>query len=264
VKKELGMIDLAKKGAEKVSGSGEGQGDQVESDNEEEDEKEYGEREVKKVKDLAKPSPDKIEAHERTHLPFRSWCEACVKGRGKEEACRKVDGGGGERNLPEVHFDFCFPKHEDEEGMTVFCGRERDTRMTLASTVPSKSTGEFAAKRVVAFLREIGCEQGDIIVKSDQEPAMLSLLTRVSEVRASRGGGRCIMENSPVGSSGSNGIIERAIQAVEEQARVMRCALEKKVGSRSSRCARYLDMAIRVRGHVTEQNGGEQRWAYIL
>ena len=38
------------------------------------------------------------------------------------------------------------------------------------------------------------------------------------------------MENSPVGSSGSNGIIERAIQAVEEQARVMRCALEKRWG----------------------------------
>ena len=139
--KGAGHDHLAKKGAEKVSGSGEGQGDQVESDNEEEDEKEYGEREVKKVKDLAKPSPDKIEAHERTHLPFRSWCEACVKGRGKEEACRKVDGGGGERNLPEVHFDFCFPKHEDEDGMTVLCERERDTRMTLSSTVPSKSTG---------------------------------------------------------------------------------------------------------------------------
>ena len=124
------------------------------SENEEEKEEESGEREVKKVKDLTKPSPDKIEAHERTHLPFRSWCEACVKCRGKEEACRKVDGAEGVRNLPEVHFDFCFPKHEDEHGMTVLCGRERDTRMTLASTVPSKSTGEFAAKRVVAFLRD--------------------------------------------------------------------------------------------------------------
>jgi hypothetical protein len=99
--------------------------------------------------------------------------------------------------------------------MTVLCGRERGTIITLSSTVPSKSTGEFAAKRVVAFLREIGCEQGDIIVKTDQEPAMLSLMTRMSEVRASRGGGRCIMENSPVGSRGSNGIIGRAIQAVQ-------------------------------------------------
>ena len=95
-------------GAAEVEGEVQGQGDQAESDNEEENEKEYGEREVKKVKVLVKPSPDKVEAHERTHLPFRSWCEACVKGRGKEEACRKGDGGGGERNLPEVHFDFCF------------------------------------------------------------------------------------------------------------------------------------------------------------
>ena len=81
--------------------------------------------------------------------------------------------------------------------------------MTLASAVPSKSTGDFAATRAVAFLREVGCEQGDVIIKTDQEPAMLSLMTRMSEARASRGCGRCIMENSPVGSSGSNGIIEK-------------------------------------------------------
>ena len=198
-----------------------------EAGDEDEKEEEYGERTVKKVKQMGKPSPEVIEAHERTHLPFRSWCEACVKGRGKEEACRKRDGEG-DRDLPEVHFDFCFPKHEDDEGMIVLCGRERSTKMTLSSTVPSKSTGEFAAKRAVAFLREIGCEQGDIILKTDQEPAMLALMTRISEVRASRGGGKCLMENSPVGSSGSNGVIERAIQAIQEQARVIRCALEKR------------------------------------
>ena len=77
-------------------------------------------------------------------------------------------------------------------------------------------------------MREVGCEQGEVIIKSDQEPAMLALLTKISEVRASKGGGRCIFENSPVHSSGSNGVIERAIQAVEEIARVVRNALEKK------------------------------------
>ena len=27
--------------------------------------------------------------HEMTHLPFRSWCGRCIKGRGREEDCRK-------------------------------------------------------------------------------------------------------------------------------------------------------------------------------
>ncbi len=159
-----------------------------EVESEQDEEKEYGERDVRKVKRLTKPSEDEIEAHERTHLPFRSWCEACVKGRGKEEACRRQDGRD-DHELPEVHFDFCFPKHEGEgEGMTMLVGRERKTRMTLSSAVPSKTTGEFAAKRVVAFMREIGCEQGDVVIKTDQEPAMQSMMMKVSEVRASRGG----------------------------------------------------------------------------
>ena len=35
--------------------------------------------------------------------------------------------------------------------------------MTLSTAVPSKSTGTFVARRVVAFLREIGCLQCDVV-----------------------------------------------------------------------------------------------------
>ena len=42
----------------------------------------------------------------------------------------------------------------------------------MASVTPSKSTGEFIAKRVVAFMREVGCEQSDVTMKSDQEAAV--------------------------------------------------------------------------------------------
>ena len=42
------------------------------------------------------------------------------------------------------------------------------------------------------------------------------------------GGGRWICENSPVGSSASNGVAERAIQSVQQQVRVLKLALEDK------------------------------------
>ena len=128
---EGGEDDISDIADKEVAEEGEESGDEA---------GESGEREVKQVKEMMKPSKDKVEAHERTHLPFRSWCEACVKGRGKEEACRKQTKEDDDRGLPEVHFDFCFPKHEDEERMIVLCGREKDTRMTLSSAVPSKST----------------------------------------------------------------------------------------------------------------------------
>ena len=56
----------------------------------------------------------------------------------------------------------------------------------------------------------------------------MSLVNEISRLRAANGGtGRTIEENSPVGSSSSsNGIVERAIQSVEEQVRVMSSALE--------------------------------------
>ena len=44
--------------------------------------------------------------------------------------------------------------------------------------------------------------------------------------------GRSIHESSPVGSSGSNGFIERGIQSVEGQARTVKLAFETRTGER--------------------------------
>ena len=76
----------------------------------------------------------------------------------------------------------------------------------MASAAPSKSTGTFIAKRVVPFLGEIGCVQGDILVKSDQEPAIMSVVTEVGRVRAVAGGAgtssrQALLEAVPASSS---------------------------------------------------------------
>ena len=104
--------------------------------------------------------------------------------------------------------------------------------MTIASEAPTKSRDIFIAKRVVAFLREIGCKQGVIVVTSDQEPAIISVVTEVGRVRAAAGGGRFIVEAGPVGSSASNGIKERAIRSVQQQVRVTRSAVEERTGAK--------------------------------
>ena len=48
-----------------------------------EDEAESGSRKVKKMQDPIRPSAGEVCEHNLTHLPYRSWCEHCVKGRGK-------------------------------------------------------------------------------------------------------------------------------------------------------------------------------------
>ena len=68
----------------------------------------------------------------------------------------------------------------------------------------------------------MGLEFVEIVVESDNEPALTSLIESWSMMRAMRGGMRIIAENSPVGMSKSSGIIERAIQPVQGTIRTIR------------------------------------------
>ena len=76
----------------------------------------------------------------------------------------------------------------------------------------------------------IGLESVDIIVKSDNKPALTSLIASWSTMRAMTSGSMMIIENSPVGSSKINGIVERAIQSVQGMIRTIRSDIEGRWG----------------------------------
>ena len=82
----------------------------------------------------------------------------------------------------------------------------------------------------MAFLKEIGLEFGDLVTKTDQEPAMGTIVENLGKSRAAGGGGAFIVEQSPVGASQSNGVVERGIQSVVGQVRVLLDALEARWG----------------------------------
>ena len=73
--------------------------------------------------------------------------------------------------------------------------REVVSNKVMAAVVPRKTTGLFAAKRALAFLSEVGCLHGDLIVRSDQEPAITSLVNEVGRLRGAAGGGRFIVDD---------------------------------------------------------------------
>ena len=62
--------------------------------------------------------------------------------------------------------------------------------------------------------------------KSDQEPAIKDLENEVSKLRTTA---KTMKEESPVGSSASNGVIERGIQTIEGHIRVIKDALEARL-----------------------------------
>ena len=200
-----------------------------EEGHEEDEGGELGRRSTVRRHDPKQPTAEERKEHELTHLPFRSWCRHCVRGRGKEEDCKKT--GDEDRLVPQVSVDFMF-MGEERNGKTIsiLVARERDSRATMCTVVPSKSTGEWIAKRLMAWLKEVGCEHGDLIIKSDNEPALKHLVEDWAKLRSTKGGGKTIIEHSPIKSSKSNGVVERAVQSCQGMIRTLRSALEAKYG----------------------------------
>ena len=69
-----------------------------------------------------------------------------------------------------------------------------------------------------------------IIIKTDQEPAILAVAVDVVRMRAANGSDETISENSVAYSHQSNGVVERGVQSVEGMIRTMRSALEERMG----------------------------------
>ena len=125
----------------------------------------------------------------------------CVRGRGRErDHQRKGDQEG--LGIPEYHMDYCFPGDEFDR-WTVLVVIERYTKMKKAVVVPSKgSTGSYAARMVIELINECGDKDQDVILKTDQEPAIKFL---VDDVCVNRTRARTIKECAPQGSKGLNG-----------------------------------------------------------
>ena len=95
--------------------------DQNKEDVEEGEDEEYGVRRSVKKLDPREPSKEEREEHEKTNLPFRNWCRHCVRGRGKEEACRDAKR---DQEVAEVHLDFMFMGDEGDDRTSGGAGGE--------------------------------------------------------------------------------------------------------------------------------------------
>ena len=80
---------------------------------------------------------------------------------------------------------------------------------------------------VIELINECGDKDQDVILKTDQEPAVKFL---VDDVCVDRTGARTIKECALQGSKGSNGIVERAVQSVEQCLRTLKSSLDERTG----------------------------------
>ena len=68
------------------------------------------------LRDPGLPSKQERDEHALTHLPFRPWCDACIKGRAKDKMSLRfseVYAGGG---VPRVRMDYCYITEKTDDG----------------------------------------------------------------------------------------------------------------------------------------------------
>ena len=70
----------------------------------------------------------------------------------------------------------------------------------------------------MSFLKEIGLGKADLVIKSDQEAAVGAL---VDDIKRMRSDSRTVVEHSPIRAPKSNGLIERTVMNIKEQAKVI-------------------------------------------
>ena len=174
------------------------------------------------------PSAEEVEAHNLTHLPYRSWCKWCVMSRRPNAPHRS--GGRKERSLPLLVGDYCFLRDaRDESLMPVFIGRMCPSLSVVVIPCTNKGAiDDYAINRLADFIRNTGVRH--LVYMSDQEgsirnlfKAALNKLSQDGEILTA------VPEASAVGESQSNGLSERVVQTLEDLVRTYKLVIEDRM-----------------------------------
>ena len=83
------------------------------------------------------PSKRERQEHELTHLPYRSWCRHCVRGRGKNDAHRRMDAEAS-HDVPHVSMENCFMGQDEEKCLPILVMKDHRSKMVFTHVVPKK------------------------------------------------------------------------------------------------------------------------------
>ena len=166
--------------------------------------------------------------HARTHLPYRDWCDICVRARGIAQP--HGSGASPERySEPQISCDYWYmggQSQAEAEKIPVLVIWEKMRKALYAHVAPSKGPQAQTLKQVGKDLGDMGVKRA--VYKTDQEPA----ITSFAEALQVEWGGELVPENSPIGDHDSNGAAESAVRVHQGMTRTYKLALERRLGQR--------------------------------
>ena len=154
----------------------------------------YGTRKPKLLGEPYVPTEAEREEHEKSHLPWRSWCASCVGGGAVSQPHHPTPEDPTNVRLPHVLIDYFFMGQDDGKVFPMSGLKERQCKMEFAHMVEEKGPNEYAIDQVKEDIESMGIRQ--MIFKTDQGPAIVALRERIIEALGSKV--EVIPEESPV------------------------------------------------------------------
>ena len=171
------------------------------------------------------PGEEEQARHAVTHLPFQSWCSICVKAKSREDkSSQSTDFDKEDTGIPSIQMDWSF-LGKDCPALCML-----DTRTRFCNVFPTTTKGAYrqAAEAAVRFSLDLGYLQ-DVNFIMDSEPATLSLLDLVLEIRRSMGYPGTKIMGKPY-HKGRTARVERQIQTMKHQAMALVMHVEEAIG----------------------------------
>jgi len=221
-------------------------------------------REPKAMATPIGPTKKEREQHELTHVPFRSWCEHCVRGRGRRKVHRrakKKDKDEELENVTKVYIDFYYNGlredggaiADDEEaeikgdspGIVLYDDKTKAVASWIMSSksVTKGGPNDWVPKAISEEISQWGYRNRKVILVSDGEAAVLRLKERITDERDAE----TVPEESPVGEHQAN-LAENAVRRVRDQTRSILSQLESDVGGKLKKDADAVQWAVRWAG----------------
>jgi len=159
--------------------------------------------------------------HEILHEPYRAWCQACVSGRGRYEYHRSRDHG--EDAIPTIGVDYGYlasSARASEEGLVdsgaddgdlggsaVLCGRCSADGWLDGYVLPAKGVEHpYCIDALTSIVK--GCAFRRVLLKSDNEPAILALTQRTAAALRTETAIEVTVDPARQGDKDANGLAE--------------------------------------------------------
>jgi hypothetical protein len=129
------------------------------------------------------PTDAERRRHVLTHQPYRSWCDACVEGRGKESPHKTVTADKKAARVSRIQLDYFFLKKLiDGHVRPLLTAVDTEKGGIHVNMAVKKGHGPYTEAMLTNSLNSFGLT-GDLVIQCDKESGLLDVANRVAARR---------------------------------------------------------------------------------